>query len=198
MKEISGNPQTLNKKSLEKELNVVGKNYTYRELRKLWPAHRKKLIEKEIRESGLLNSDQLMSFLKEKGAAIDENTRNIVRFAKNNGIKMKTFGRVGSFGYDPNYFYKPSSEKVKEIIENLRNNNNSFPGRKALKEKKREIIKVFNQADKKEETKTSIAEKVAENTGVVTNRKLVRSVLDKEKSKSEVNEKLKKGFFQKN
>ena len=63
-----------------------------------------------------------------------------------------------SNGYDPNYFYKPSSEKVKEIIENLRNNNNSLPGRKALKEKKREIIKVFNQADKQEETKTSIAE----------------------------------------
>ena len=72
----------------------------------------------------------------------------------------------------------------------MKNNNNSFPGRKALQEKKREIIKVFNQSNPKEESKTSIAYEVAKVTKVKTNRKLVKSVLEDEKSKSEINKKL--------
>jgi hydroxypyruvate isomerase len=107
-------------------------------------------------------------------------------------LKIKRFGRVGKAGYDSAYFQKPSPEKIKEIIEMLRNNNNTLPGRKALKEKKREIIKVFNESGKKEETKTSIAEIVSDNTGLITNRKLVRAVLEKEKTKTELEAKLKK------
>jgi len=190
MNKLPSNPQDLDKKALEKELNVVGQGLTYEELRKRWPEHREKIIKREIKSSGLLNSDELIKFLKEKGASIDQKTKNIVRFAKNNGVKMKKFGRIGKAGYDPHYFFKPDNEKINEIIKNLKNNNNSFPGRKALQEKKREIIKVFNQSNPKEESKTSIAYEVAKVTKVKTNRKLVKSVLEDEKSKSEINKKL--------
>ena len=190
MNKLPSNPQDLDKKALEKELNVVGQGLTYKELGKRWPEHREKIIKREIKSSGLLDSDELIKFLKEKGAPIDPKTKNIVRFAKNNGIKMKKFGRIGKAGYDPNYFFKPDNEKINEIIKNLKNNNNSFPGRKALQEKKREIIKVFNQSNPKEESKTSIAYEVAKVTKVKTNRKLVKSVLEDEKSKSEINKKL--------
>ena len=190
MNKLPSNPQDLDKKALEKELNVVGQGLTYKELRKRWPEHREKIIKREIKSIGLLDSDELIKFLKEKGASIDQKTKNIVRFAKNNGVKMKKFGRIGKAGYDPHYFFKPDNEKINEIIKNLKNNNNSFPGRKALQEKKREIIKVFNQSNPKEESKTSIAYEVAKVTKVKTNRKLVKSVLEDEKSKSEINKKL--------
>ena len=134
----------LDKKTMEKKLRKENAGLSYKELRKLWPAYRKKEIEKEIKESGYLSFSELLIFLKEKGATIDPETKNLVRFATNNDLKIKRFGRVGKAGYDSAYFQKPSPEKIKEIIEMLRNNNNTLPGRKALKEKKREIIKVFN------------------------------------------------------
>ena len=195
MNKLTSNPQDLDKKALEKELNVVGQGLTYKELRKRWPEHREKIIKREIKSIGLLDSDELIKFLKEKGAPIDPKTKNIVRFAKNNGVKMKKFGRIGKAGNDPHYFFKPDNEKINEIIKNLKNTNNSFPGRKALQEKKREIIKVFNQSNPKEESKTSIAYEVAKVTKVKTNRKLVKSVLEDEKSKSEINKKLNKAVY---
>jgi hypothetical protein len=182
----------LDKKTMEKKLRKENAGLSYKELRKLWPAYRKKEIEKEIKKSGYLSFSELLSFLKEKGVTIDPETKNLVRFATNNDLKIKRFGRVGKAGYDSAYFQKPSPEKIKEIIKMLRNNNNTLPGRKALKEKKREIIKVFNESGKKEETKTSIAEIVSDNTGLITNRKLVRAVLEKEKTKTELEAKLKK------
>ena len=66
MNKLPSNPQDLDKKALEKELNVVGQGLTYKELGKRWPEHREKIIKREIKSSGLLDSDELIKFLKEK------------------------------------------------------------------------------------------------------------------------------------
>ena len=180
---------------MEKALGMQDSGLSYKELRNEFKKYRKKDIEKKIKASGYLSSDELLSFLKDKGATLDPDTKNIVRFAKKNNIKIKRFGRIGSFGSNPAFFERPNTEKVKEIIQKLKNNNNSVPGKKALDNKKREILKIFNQAADKEESKTSIAKKVTSNLMVNTNRKLVRKVLDKEKSKSDINKKLIKKVY---
>jgi hypothetical protein len=74
---------------------------------------------------------------------------------------------------------------------NLKNNNNSFVGRKMLKKKRKEILRIFNEATVKNKTSfTKIAKDVAKNLDVVSNRKFVAKVLRKEKTESELRLKL--------
>ena len=60
--------------------------------------------------------------------------------------------------------------------------NNSLLGREILKKKKAKILEIFDKAADQEESRTSIAEKVANSLGVNCNRKLVRSVLESKRS----------------
>ena len=118
---------------MEKALGMQDSGLSYKELRNEFKKYRKKDIEKKIKASGYLSSDELLSFLKDKGATIDPNTRNIVRFAKKN-IKLKD-SKNSSFGSNT-FFERPNTEKVKDIIQKLKNNNNSIPGKKVLDNKK--------------------------------------------------------------
>ena len=76
-----------------------------------------------------------------------------------------------------------SAVTAKEVLLiSMRENNNSILGKEILKKKKEKILEVFDKAEDKEETRTSIADKVAKSLGVNCNRKLVRAVLDAKRS----------------
>ena len=64
----------------------------------------------------------------------------------------------------------------------MKNNNNSVLGKELLKKKKEKILEIFDKAEDRKETRTSIASKVAKSLGVNCNRKLVRAVLDAKRS----------------
>jgi hypothetical protein len=64
----------------------------------------------------------------------------------------------------------------------MKNNNNSLLGKEILKKKKAKILEIFDMAQDQAESRTSIAEKVAESLDVSCNRKLVRKVLDEQRS----------------
>ena len=53
---------------------------------------------------------------------------------------------------------------------------------KILKKKKAKILEIFDKAQDQAESRTSIAEKVAESLDVSCNRKLVGKVLDEQRS----------------
>ena len=69
------------------------------------------------------------------------------------------------------------------------NNNNSFFGREMVKKKRKEILRIFNDANDKSVSYTSIAETTSKNLGVNCNRKFVRKVL-KNISESKLRKKL--------
>ena len=64
----------------------------------------------------------------------------------------------------------------------MKKNNNSLLGREILKKKKTKILEIFDGAKDLAESRTSIAEKVAESLNVSCNRKLVAKVLDDKRS----------------
>ena len=137
--------------------------------------------ENEKSPRGYLYTDSFLKFLNRKGIKIDR-TDNLPRFGNNNEIKMIKVTRDGKYGSVPTYYYPPSDSKIEEIKLNLKNNNNSLIGRETLKKKKLEILRIFDNAEDNTETRTSIADKVSEKLGVNCNRKLVRKVLDDERS----------------
>jgi|TARA_B100000929_G_scaffold111106_1_gene88015 hypothetical protein len=137
--------------------------------------------EKEKPPAGYLDADAFLKFLNRKGAKI-ERADNLPRFGDNNGIKMIKVTRDGKYGSVPTYYLPPSEFKLQEIIQNLKNNNNSLAGREALKKKKQEILRIFDDSKDNTESKTSIAEKVEKKLNVNCNRKLVRKVLEKKRS----------------
>jgi len=137
--------------------------------------------ENEKSPRGYLDTDSFLKFLNRKGIKIDR-TDNLPRFGNNNEIKMIKVTRDGKYGSVPTYYYPPSDSKIEEIKLNLKNNNNSLIGRETLKKKKLEILRIFDNAEDNTETRTSIADKVSEKLGVNCNRKLVRKVLDDERS----------------
>ena len=51
-----------------------------------------------------------------------------------------------------------------------------------MKKKKEKILEIFDKAEDRKETRTSIAAKVAKSLGVNCNRKLVKAVLDAKRS----------------
>ena len=147
--------------------------------------------EGEKAPSGYLDSTSFLSFLNRKGVKI-EREDNLPRFANNNDIKMIKCTRDGKFGSVPTYYFPPSDTRMKEIVDNQKNVNNSLLGRATLKKKEQEILSIFDAAKDNSVTRTSLAKDVTKKLGVSCNRKFVRKVLDKKRSKSQLEKKLSK------
>ena len=161
--------------------------------------------------SGYLTSDEFIDYLNMKKIDFVRDD-NLARFCNNNNISMVKIKREGKFGATPYAYKQPTESQIQKIIESLKNNNNSFLGRKILKKKKDKILEIFDSApsaadyDKRLKdalnkkldskkileiqnekrnkcySKTSIAKKVAELLNVSCNRKLVASVLELKRS----------------
>ena len=142
------------------------------------PYNLKTLDEKP---SGYLDAHQFINFLAKNKIPI-KRMDNLPRFADQNNIEMKKLKRVGSFGSTPTIFKIPNSTQISKILDNMKKNNNSILGKEILKKKKEKILEVFDKAEDRKETRTSIADKVAKSLGVNCNRKLVRAVLDAKRS----------------
>ena len=95
---------------------------------------------------------------------------------------MHKVKREGSGGATPTIYKIPSENKLVEILINMKKNNNSLIGKEILKKNKAKILEIFDKAKDQVESRTSIAEKVAESLDVACNRKLVRKVLDEQRS----------------
>ena len=131
--------------------------------------------------SGYLDANELINFLGKNKIPI-KRMDNLPRFANQNNIEMKKIIRDGSGGSVPTIYLKPNSTQISKILDNMKNNNNSILGKEILKKKKEKILEVFDKAEDRKETRTSIADKVAKSLGVNCNRKLVRAVLDAKRS----------------
>ena len=131
--------------------------------------------------SGYLDGDEFFNLLKRKKIALAYKD-NLPRFAYGNDIKMFKVKRIGSGGATPTIYKNPNESKIVEILDNMKNNNNSVLGREILKKKKAKILEIFDKVQDKAESRTSIAKKVAESLDVSCNRKLVRKVLDEQRS----------------
>jgi arsenate reductase-like glutaredoxin family protein len=138
-----------------------------------------KLVEKKPVD--YLEPEEFKNFLAKNKIPI-KRMDNLPRFANQNNIEMKKLVREGSAGSVPTIFKTPNSTQVKNILESMKNNNNSVLGKELLKKKKEMILEIFDKAEDKQETRTSIADKAAKRLGVNCNRKLVRTVLDAKRS----------------
>ena len=131
--------------------------------------------------SNYLDGDEFFELLKRKKVPLADKD-NLPRFCSGNGIKMFKVKRIGSGGATPTVYKNPTESKIDEILDNMKNNNNSVIGRVILKNKRAKILEIFDKAQDQAESRTSIAEKVAESLDVSCNRKLVRKVLDEQRS----------------
>ena len=147
--------------------------------------------EGEKAPTGYLDSSSFLSFLNRKGVKI-EREDNLPRWANNNDVKMIKCTRDGKFGSVPTYYFPPSDIRMKEIVDNQKNANNSLLGRATLKKKEQEILSIFDAAKDNSVTRTSLAKDVTKKLGVSCNRKFVKKVLDKKRSKSQLEKKLSK------
>ena len=127
-----------------------------------------------------ISGDKLISLLNRYSVKFDDT--NIPRFALNQNIKMIKVKRIGASGSTPTYYLEPSKSKIEVIIENQKRHNSSSLGKKIVKEKTQEILKIFDSAEDNSVSRTSIAEKVADKLGYPCDRKLVRRVLNKSRS----------------
>ena len=127
-----------------------------------------------------LNTDKFIKFLNNKKIIIRKD--NLPRFADTHGIKMAKKKREGSGGSVPTIYKIPTKAKLDEIKKNMSLNNNNALGKENLKNKEKKILEIFDKAENKKESKSSIADKVAKALGVPCNRKLVRSVLSEKRS----------------
>jgi hypothetical protein len=146
--------------------------------------------EGEKQPSSYLSADQFLSYLNRKGISIDRKD-NLPRWASNNQVDMIKCTRKGKYGSVPT-FYKPKDSKIQEMITNQKNSNNSLTGRETLKKKRNLILKIFDNADNKSLSRTSIAKEVSKKLNCKCNRKFVRSVLMKKRSSSQLEKKLQK------
>ena len=121
-----------------------------------------------------------LNFLKKKNISVRED--NLPRFADTHGIKMAKKTREGSGGSVPTIYKIPTKAKLDEIKKTMSLNNNNFLGKENLKNKEKKILEIFDKAENKKESKSSIADKVAKALGVPCNRKLVRRVLNEKRS----------------
>jgi len=137
-----------------------------------------KVLENEPKD--YLDTDDFSKFLKKKNILVRED--NLPRFANTHGIKMAKKIREGSAGTVPTIYKIPSKAKLEEIKKNMSLNNNNALGKENLKNKEKKILEIFDKAENKKESKSSIADKVAKALGVPCNRKLVRSVLSEKRS----------------
>ena len=131
--------------------------------------------------SGYLSGEELVDFLA-KYKILIKRMDNLPRFAHSNNIDMKKIVRDGSGGSVPTIYKIPNSAQISKISESMKNNNNSELGKQLLKKKKEKILEIFDKAENKKESKSSIADKVAKALGVPCNRKLVRRVLNEKRS----------------
>ena len=140
-----------------------------------------KLKTLDEKPSGYLDAQQLIDFLAKNKIPI-KRMDNLPRFADQNNIEMKKVVRDGSGGSVPTVYRIPNSTQISKILDSMKKNNNSILGKEILKKKKEKILEVFDKAEDRKETRTSIADKVAKSVGVNCNRKLVRAVLDAKRS----------------
>ena len=127
-----------------------------------------------------LDTDKFIKFLNNKKIIIRKD--NLPRFADTHGIKMAKKKREGSGGSVPTIYKIPTKAKLDEIKKTMLLNNNNSLGKENLKNKEKKILEIFDQAQNKKESKSSIADKVAKALGVPCNRKLVRRVLNEKRS----------------
>ena len=137
-----------------------------------------KVLKKEPKD--YLDTEDFSKFLKKKNISVRED--NLPRFADTHGIKMAKKTREGSGGSVPTIYKIPTKTKLDEIKKTMSLNNNNALGKENLKNKEKKILEIFDKAENKKESKSSIADKVAKALGVPCNRKLVRRVLNEKRS----------------
>ena len=137
-----------------------------------------KVLEDQPKE--YLDTDEFIKFLNNKKIIIRKD--NLPRFADTHGIKMAKKTREGSGGSVPTIYKIPTKAKLDKIKKNMSLNNNNALGKENLKNKKKKILEIFDKAENKKESKSSIANKVVKALGVPCNRKLVRRVLNEKRS----------------
>ena len=137
-----------------------------------------KVLEDQPKE--YLDTDEFIKFLNNKKIIIRKD--NLPRFADTHGVKMAKKNREGSGGSVPTIYKIPTKAKLDEIKKTMLLNNNNSLGKENLKNKEKKILEIFDQAQNKKESKSSIADKVAKALGVSCNRKLVRRVLNEKRS----------------
>ena len=137
-----------------------------------------KVLEDQPKE--YLDTDKFIKFLNNKKIIIRKD--NLPRFADTHGIKMAKKTREGSGGSVPTIYRIPTKAKLDEIKKTMSLNNNNALGKENLKNKEKKILEIFDKAENKKESKSSIADKVAKALGVPCNRKLVRRVLNEKRS----------------
>ena len=137
-----------------------------------------KVLKEQPKE--YLDTDEFINFLKKKYITVRKD--NLPRFADRHNIKMSKKKREGSAGSVPTIYKVPNKMKLEEIKDKMSLNNNNDLGKQIIKDKEQKILEIFDKAENKKESKTSIADKVAELLGVPCNRKLVRRVLDEKRS----------------
>ena len=147
------------------------------------------LDKKEEAPNNYISGDKLFSLLNKYGIEFDKT--NIPRFADYNDIKMIKVKRIGSEGTMPTYYLEPSRNKIDQIIENHKNHNTSSLGKKIVKKKIQEILKIFDSAKDNSVSRVSIAKEVTKRLGYPCDRKLVAKTLDKNR-KSQLKKKLTK------
>jgi hypothetical protein len=136
-------------------------------------------IYKEIPKD-YLDTDKFNQFLLRKKIIVRKD--NLPRFAFNHGIKIAKTIREGSAGSVPTIYKIPKKLKLEQIKKNMSLSNNNEIGKDNIKKKEKKILEIFDNAENKKESKSSIANKVAELLGVPCNRKLVRRVLSEKRS----------------
>jgi len=137
-----------------------------------------KVLEDQPKE--YLDTDEFIKFLNNKKIIIRKD--NLPRFADTHGIKMARKKREGSGWSVPTIYKIPTKAKLDEIKKTMSLNNNNALGKEKLKNKEKKILEIFDKAENKKESKSSIADKVAKALGVPCNRKLVRRVLNEKRS----------------
>ena len=136
-----------------------------------------KILEEEPKD--YLDTDEFAEFLIKKKIKVRKD--NLPRFADTHGIKMAKKTREGSGGSVPTIYKIPTKAKLDEIKKTMSLNNNNALGKENLKNKEKKILEIFDKAENKKESKSSIADKVAKALGVPCNRKLVRRVLNEKR-----------------
>ena len=137
-----------------------------------------KVLEDQPKE--YLDTDKFIKFLNNKKIIIRKD--NLPRFADTHGIKMAKKTREGSGGSVPTIYKIPTKTKLEEIIKTMSLSNNNTLGKENIKKKEKKILEIFDKAENKKESKSSIADKAAKALGVPCNRKLVRRVLNEKRS----------------
>ena len=137
-----------------------------------------------------ISGDKLISMLNKYNIKFD--ATNIPRFALNNQLKMVKVKRIGTSGSTPTYYLEPSKSQIEKIIENQKRHNSSSLGKKIVKKKAQEILKIFDSAEDNSVSRKSIALTVTKKLGYPCDRKLVRRVLNKNRSSSQLERKLTK------